>query len=121
MTDESQSQLIDLKPAFDQIYADAAAEDYLGENTPYGCVTWVQGVPVEPDLRPSFFITDNAQRPQQEIEDWWDRPFIQPKAHNNSVVYEVWCLDGGAWDRPTYWGEGDSLLEAVLIAKQGPS
>lgn len=29
-------------------------------------------------------------------------------------------IDGGAWDRPTWWGDGDNLEAALEIAKTGP-
>ena len=32
--------------------------------------------------------------------------------------YDVYVLDGGAWDRPTSKGMVDTLEEAVSIAKQ---
>ena len=35
--------------------------------------------------------------------------------------YDVWCLDGGAWDRPTSWGCFATLEEAVACAKSGPA
>ncbi|WP_276154833.1 hypothetical protein, partial [Sulfitobacter sp. M95] len=31
--------------------------------------------------------------------------------------WSVYCLDGGAHDRPSYVGQGRSLKEAVKIAK----
>lgn len=35
--------------------------------------------------------------------------------------YEVRCLDGGAWDRPTCWGMFASLDEAIACASSGPA
>ena len=39
----------------------------------------------------------------------------------SGVRYDVRCLDGGAWDRPTGWGMVGTLEEAIHIAKNGPS
>lgn len=35
--------------------------------------------------------------------------------------YDVRCLDGGAWDRPTCWGMFATLQEAIECAKSGPN
>lgn len=34
--------------------------------------------------------------------------------------YTVECLDGGAWDRPTWWGTFESLEEALECCENGP-
>lgn len=35
--------------------------------------------------------------------------------------YDVRCLDGGAWDRPTCWGMFPSLEEAIRCVNEGPA
>jgi len=40
-------------------------------------------------------------------------------AYPSGTRYEVRCLDGGAWDRPTMWGFFPTLDEAVAAAKGG--
>ena len=37
------------------------------------------------------------------------------------IAYVVHCLDGGAWDRPTWWGDFSSLEEAKACCENGPS
>ncbi len=37
----------------------------------------VEGVPVNPVLRDGFDATNNDDRDDGEINDWWDRPFIR--------------------------------------------
>ncbi|WP_439126188.1 MAG: hypothetical protein ACNJA3_27870 (plasmid) [Pseudomonas rhizophila] len=39
----------------------------------------------------------------------------------DGVRYDVRCLDGGAWDRSTWWGSSGSLDEAVKLAEAGPA
>jgi len=34
--------------------------------------------------------------------------------------FDTYCLDGGAWDRPTAWGKFGTLEEAIQCAKDGP-
>lgn len=41
-------------------------------------------------------------------------------AFPDGVRYAVYCLDGGAWDRPTGWGMVGTLDEALNITKTGP-
>ena len=31
--------------------------------------------------------------------------------------FDTYCLDGGAWDRPTAWGKFGTLEEAIQCAK----
>lgn len=35
--------------------------------------------------------------------------------------YTVECLDGGAWDRPSWWGDFGSLEEAQYCCQDGPA
>ena len=95
---------------------------------------------LNPTLPENFFSTDNDDRSDAEIAEWWDRPFILeqkfffggaqtqfPDAAERREAqekqwlsrwpsgsrFDVWILDGGAWDRPTNRGQFDSLDEAV--------
>jgi hypothetical protein len=58
-------------------------------------------------------------------QEWDDRQAESRKgwlqAYPDGVRYDVRCLDGGAWDRPTGWGMVGTLEEAIHIAKNGPS
>lgn len=38
----------------------------------------------------------------------------------SGVAYRVYCLDGGAWDRPTNWGSFGSLEAAKACCENGP-
>ena len=116
----------------------------------------IEGVPVDPVLRPDFDSTDNNDRDPLEIEDWWDVPFLVTNRwshesydeyiarlknypdmelddeptfearkekskkqffdeYPDGIAYEVRCLDGGAWDRSTWWGEAGSIEGALQI------
>ena len=95
---------------------------------------------LNPALPDNFFSTPNEDRSESEISEWWDRPFIKetrfsfqgtqtqrPDADQLRQVqqnqwlarwpsgsrFDVWILDGGAWDRPTNRGSFASLEEAV--------
>jgi hypothetical protein len=70
--------------------------------------------PVDPALPEGFYETPNDDRSDAEIAEWWDKPY----AVTVDGAYDVRCLDGGAWDRPTFYGLVTTLLEAQEIAKR---
>jgi len=106
-------------------------------------------VPVNPKLPPRFDDTPNQDRPPSHML-WWNRPYIQTftweemrplgqsglcprtpasieadriewfKAWPSGTRYDVRCLDGGAWDRPTWWGSFATIDEAIACASQSP-
>ena len=39
----------------------------------------------------------------------------------NGICYRVRCLDGGAPDRPTDWGDALTQEDAIELARKGPS
>lgn len=92
-------------------------------------------VPINPVLPKNFSNTPNGARPASHLR-WWNRPFIQTyttddmcrtdadrarwlKAWPSGTRYDVRCLDGGAWDRPTCWGMFNTLDEAMQCARGG--
>jgi hypothetical protein len=102
----------------------------FGRGRAYGfrCDAIVDGVPVNPRLPRDFDSTANEERPEDH-RVWWDVPFVQTYADAHPKFLEAWpsgtrydlrCLDGGAWDRPTCWGMFGSLEEAVAQAPRGP-
>ena len=91
----------------------------------------VDGVPVNPVLPKNFDGTRNEDRPESH-QKWWDLAYIETvtreegetgwrEAWPSGVRYDVRCLDGGAWDRPTFWGAFATIEEAVRCAKGGPA
>lgn len=124
----------------------------------------IEGIPIDPILPENFWDTDNNERERVELEEWWDKPFIQIEEFSTADAnyeeysirmksyyenddtykleskdvymkrieddkiswfnhwttgkrYDVYVLDGGAWDRPTSKGKVDTLEEALSIAK----
>ena len=73
----------------------------------------IDGIKVNPNLPKDFDTTPNEKRSKEEIDEWWQVPFIE----NRGDGYVVRCLDGGAWDRATLKGVFDTLEEAVQVAK----
>lgn len=75
----------------------------------------IEALPVNPKLPEEFFSTANEDRSEEEIKTWWDRPFAQQEVDGPFVVR---CLDGGAWDRPTFYGSAATIEEATALANQ---
>ena len=71
--------------------------------------------PLDPVLPPNFDDTPNYERSEKELETWWERPFIQT-GHDGK--FDVRCLDGGAWDRSTWYCTADSVEEAIRLGKE---
>lgn len=71
-------------------------------------------LPVDPALPPMFDSTRNESRSKAELDSWWLRPFAQTRRDGG---LDVRCLDGGAWDRATYYGTAKDLDEAREIAR----
>lgn len=111
--------------------------DYVAESC-------VDGILINPELPKAFDNTWNDARTHKEWRLWWDLPFIlihtpddlyghpEDAANDQSDLgwlevwptgtrYDVRCLDGEAWDRPTHWGSFPTLDAAVECAKSGPS
>ncbi len=87
----------------------------------------VDGIPIDPVLPPNFDDTPNERRPKSH-QKWWRQPYVvtslgtserrgsTPDAGGVSVR----CLDGGGWDRSTWWADFDTIAEAVAYAKARP-
>lgn len=81
----------------------------------YNADNCVDGVLINPVLPKLFDYTPHDERPASQAK-WWYRPYIvlEPTA---IPPYDVRCLDGGCWDRTTWWGAFETLEEALAYAK----
>lgn len=70
---------------------------------------------VDPLLPKDFDNTPNEERSEAQITRWWLRPFANSLPHGG---FEVRCLDGGAWDRATFYGVAQSLDDAKTLARE---
>lgn len=88
--------------------------------------------PVNPALPAGFDGTPNEQRPESHLL-WWGRPYVVTyswaqmatlgssaadrdkwySAWPSGTRYDVRCLDGGSWDRSTWWGSFSTLAAAL--------
>lgn len=85
----------------------------------------IDDILINPKLPPRFGNTSNECRPASH-QKFWNLPYIEtfkcdsPEAVEGKV-FQVRCLDGGAWDRPTMWGGFYTLKEAIECANAGPA
>lgn len=70
---------------------------------------------IDPVLPDGFYNTPNEARSFEDIQLWWDKPYAVKRPDGK---YDVRCLDGGAWDRPTFYGIADTVEEATALANQ---
>ncbi|WP_175011425.1 hypothetical protein [Burkholderia lata] len=75
----------------------------------------LSALPVDPKMRAGFDSTRNEDRSKEELDQWWDRPFALSSPEGQ---FDVWCLDGGAWDRPTWYGVAGSLAAAERLSAE---
>ena len=89
-------------------------------------------IPINPTLPENFDCTPNDARPPEHM-GWWGRPYIETddgrpfadehgrrqwlRSWPDGMRYDVYCLDGGAWDRPTCKGMFATLSEAIACAE----
>ncbi|MBC5767527.1 hypothetical protein [Ramlibacter albus] len=70
--------------------------------------------PIDPPLPKNFDDTPNEDRSKRQIDQWWQRPFL---LSNSNGGYTVRALDGGAWDRSTFYGDAPDLESAKQLAR----
>lgn len=92
----------------------------------FKCQGVTDGVPINPVLPVGFSDTANGMRPDRHLA-WWGVPYVQTEERDDPNFrqhwkegkrYDVYCLDGGCWDRPTCWGCYGTLLQAVALARK---
>lgn len=79
----------------------------------------LDGILISPQLPQGFNVIDISKRESLEIDMWMNRFYIEVQGHENyPSKYSLWCLDSGAWDRPTNYGNYDDLDLAIIAAKR---
>lgn len=75
-------------------------------------------IPIDPKLPNNFNTTPNEERSKDELDRWWDHPYCLTMPDGR---FEVWCLNGGAWDRASWLGRADTYREACELADRKQS
>lgn len=90
------------------------------------CQDVVDHVIINPFLPKNFECTPNEKRPKSH-QKFFNIPYVRKvlgvgeswlEAWPTGARYDVWCLDGGCWDRPTWKGCFKTLDEAVSFVKE---
>jgi hypothetical protein len=79
------------------------------DNTEYQAENYVNGIFINPVLPDNFWAEPLENRTSEHMRHWENMPFIL----SDDGFYQIHCLDGGAWDRPSLMGGFDSLDKAV--------
>ncbi|MBD0788112.1 hypothetical protein HUO09_17295 [Vibrio sp. Y2-5] len=66
--------------------------------------------PLDPDI-------SNEQRTQEELDTWWNTPFVLNTYDGQRNRYTLYVLNGGAWDRATGQAWCDNLEDALKAAR----
>jgi len=75
----------------------------------------IDNVLIDP-LTPAHFWTMPVQdREPEELEKWEGLPFI---VSDPNGTFRVYCLNFGAWDRPSLINASDNLPELIAIITQ---
>jgi hypothetical protein len=80
-----------------------------GDNTEYQAHDWINGIFIDPLLPDNFWTEPLEERSEEDMRLWQDLPFIV----SDNGFYKVYCLDGGAWDRPSLKGGFDTQEQAI--------
>jgi hypothetical protein len=72
-------------------------------------------IPLDPKLPKHFDQTSNEDRTKDQLDAWWDHPY--GVTLDNGQI-DVRCLNGGAWDRSTHFGQVDTYEEACELAER---
>jgi hypothetical protein len=86
------------------------------------CDFIADGISVNPVLPKDFYSTCNNSRPKSHRK-FFNLPYIEMNDilrsdGSGGVGFDVWCLDGGCWDRPTWKGSFSTLNDAVSFIKE---
>ena len=72
-------------------------------------------IPLDPVLPKNFDCTPNEKRSKAQLDAWWDHPYGVTQSDGKIVVF---CLNGGAWDRPSMLCLADNYDDACKLAER---
>jgi hypothetical protein len=87
-------------------------KDPTGAWHEFECKDLIDGIPIDPVMPARFGETDNTLRPPEHLA-WLDVPYIVSNPSGPANSFTCYCLDGGAWDRPTWLGTYSHIDDAV--------
>lgn len=84
------------------------------DNTEYQAEHFIDGIFINPALPENFWTESLENRSEEHMRHWDAMPFIL----SEGGFYKVYCLDGGAWDRPSLIGGFDTQEQAIDFIKK---
>jgi excisionase family DNA binding protein len=88
---------------------DSGLKTFQIDSYDYQAEDCIQGIFINPVLPENFWTEPLEERTEEDMRLWQDLPFII----SDNDFYKVYCLNGGAWDRPSLIGGFDSRDKAV--------
>jgi len=84
------------------------------DGTEYQAENYISGIFINPVLPDNFWTETMESRSPQHLKHWEAMPFIL----NEDGFFKAWCLDGGAWDRPSLICGFDSQDKTIEFLKE---
>jgi len=88
---------------------DSGLKTFQIDSYDYQAEDCIQGIFINPVLPENFWTEPLEERTEEDMRLWQDLPFII----SDNDFYKIYCLNGGAWDRPSLIGGFDSQDKAV--------
>ena len=93
---------------------DSGLKTFQIDSYDYQAEDCIQGIFINPVLPENFWTEPLEERTEEDMRLWQDLPFII----SDNDFYKVYCLNGGAWDRPSLIGGFDTLAKAIGFIKE---
>jgi excisionase family DNA binding protein len=84
------------------------------DGTEYQARNYVSGIFIDPVLPDDFWTAPINERSPEYLKHWEAMPFVL----TDDGFYKAYCLDGGAWDRPSLLCGFDTLDKAIDYLKE---
>ena len=84
------------------------------DGTEYQARDYIDGVLIDPVLPDNFWTEPLETRSPEHLKHWKNQPFII----GGDAYYKAYCLDGGAWDRPSLLCGFNSLDKTIEFLKE---
>jgi len=84
------------------------------DGTEYQAENYVSGIFINPELPDNFWTEPMESRTPEHMKHWENQPLII----SDDDFYKAWCLDRGAWDRPSLICGFDSLDKTIEFLKE---
>lgn len=106
----------ELQAFMDGATADSGLKTFVFnvDNTEYQARDYMSGFFIDPVLPDDFWTAPIEERSPEHMKHWEGMPFIL----TDDNYFKAYCLDGGAWDRPSLICGFDTLAKTIEFLKE---